>query len=404
MWAVWPTSVPAMRSGSSSQGGPLRVGLLTREWPPEVYGGAGVHVEYLVRELRRLADVDVHTFGGTAGGATAHSCDPRLAGANPALQVLSTDLSIAAATAGCDLVHSHTWYADLAGHLSALLHGIPHVVTTHSLEPHRPWKAEQLGGGYAVSSWAERTAVLAADAVIAVSQGMARDVLASYPALDPARLHVVVNGIDTEQYAAVAATGVLERYGVDPAEPYALFVGRITRQKGLAHLLRAAREVPGQLVLCAGAPDTPEIAAETEELVAELQRTRPGVVWVREMLAREDVIQLLSHATAFACPSVYEPLGIVNLEAMACGTAVVASSVGGIPEVVVDGVTGLLVPYDDRDPGAFEAGLATALTTVLADPGRAEAMGRAGRARAVEHFGWDAVARATLEVYASVLR
>ncbi len=384
--------------------GPVRVGLLTREWPPEVYGGAGVHVEYLVRELRRLADVDVHSFGGTEGGATAHSPDQRLATANPALQVLSTDLTIAAATAGCDVVHSHTWYADLAGHLSALLHGIPHVVTTHSLEPHRPWKAEQLGGGYAVSSWAERTAVLAADAVIAVSQAMARDVLASYPELDPARLHVVSNGIDTEQYAAVAATDVLERYGVDAAEPYALFVGRITRQKGLSHLLRAARDVPGQLVLCAGAPDTPEIAAETGELVAELQRTRPGVVWVREMLPREDVIQLLSHATAFACPSVYEPLGIVNLEAMACGTAVVASSVGGIPEVVVDGVTGRLVPYDEVDPGAFEAGLATALTAVLGDPAEAEVMGQAGRARAVEHFGWDAVARATLDVYSSVLR
>jgi starch synthase len=382
----------------------LRTGLLTREWPPEVYGGAGVHVEYLVRELRRLADVDVHTFGGTEAGATAHSPDPRLSGANAALQVLSTDLSIAAATAGCDVVHSHTWYADLAGHLSSLLHGIPHVVTTHSLEPHRPWKAEQLGGGYAVSSWAERTAVLAADAVIAVSRGMARDVLASYPELDPARVHVVSNGIDTEQYAAVEATDVLERHGVDPAAPYAVFVGRITRQKGLSHLLRAARDVPGQLVLCAGAPDTPEIAAETEQLVADLQASRPGVVWVREMLPREDVVQLLSHATAFVCPSVYEPLGIVNLEAMACGTAVVASAVGGIPEVVVDGETGRLVPYDPDDPVAFEAGLAAALVEVLADPVRATAMGRAGRARAVEHFGWDAVARRTLEVYESVLR
>ena len=381
----------------------LRAGLLTREWPPEVYGGAGVHVAYLVRELRRLADVDVHSFGGTEAGAVAHSPDPRLAGANAALQVLSTDLSIAAATAGCDVVHSHTWYADLAGHLSSLLHGIPHVVTTHSLEPHRPWKAEQLGGGYAVSSWAERTAVLAADAVIAVSHGMARDVMASYPELDPGRVHVVSNGIDTEQYAAVAATDVLERHGVDPAVPYALFVGRITRQKGLSHLLRAARDVPGQLVLCAGAPDTPDIAAETEQLVAELQRSRPGVLWVREMLPREDVVQLLSHATAFVCPSVYEPLGIVNLEAMACGTAVVASAVGGIPEVVVDGETGRLVAYDPDDPAAFEAELAAALASVVADPAGAAAMGQAGRARAIEHFGWDAVARRTLEVYESVL-
>ena len=388
----------------------MRIGLLTREWPPEVYGGAGVHVEHLVRALRgRGADVDVHSFGGTADGATAHSPDPRLASANAALQVLSTDLSIAAALSpdgrpGLDVVHSHTWYADLAGHVSSLLHGVPHVVTTHSLEPHRPWKAEQLGGGYALSSWAERTAVLGADAVVAVSRGMARDVLASYPELDPTRVHVVYNGIDAERYAPTTDTDVLERLGVDPAVPYALFVGRITRQKGLAHLLRAAREVPGQLVLCAGAPDTPEIAAETAALVAELQAARPGVVLISEMLPRADVVQLLSHATVFACPSVYEPLGIVNLEAMACGTAVVASDVGGIPEVVVDGATGLLVHYDEADPDGFEAGLAAALTALLADPERAAAMGRAGRARAVAEFDWDAIAVQTLALYESVLR
>jgi starch synthase len=382
----------------------MRAAVLTREWPPEVYGGAGVHVEYLVRELRRLMTVDVHSFGGTRDGATAHSADPRLAGANSALQVLSTDLSIAAATAGCDVVHSHTWYADLAGHLSALLHGIPHVVTTHSLEPHRPWKAEQLGGGYRISSWAERTAVLAADAVIAVSRGMARDVLASYPELDPERVHVVVNGIDSEEYAPVTATDVLERHGVDPGTPYAVFVGRITRQKGLVHLLRAARDLPGQLVLCAGAPDTPEIAAETADLVADLQRTRQGVVWISDMLPKPDVIQLLSHATCFVCPSVYEPLGIVNLEAMACGTAVVASAVGGIPEVVADGETGVLVPYDERDPSGFEAGLASAVAAVIDDPARAASMGAAGRDRAVAEFGWDAVARQTRDVYTQVLR
>jgi starch synthase len=387
----------------------MRIGLLTREWPPEVYGGAGVHVEHLVRALRgRGADVDVHSFGGTADGATAHSPDPRLASANAALQVLSTDLSIAAALSpdgrpGLDVVHSHTWYADLAGHVASLLHGVPHVVTTHSLEPHRPWKAEQLGGGYALSSWAERTAVLGADAVVAVSRGMARDVLASYPELDPTRVHVVYNGIDAERYAPTTDTDVLERLGVDPAVPYALFVGRITRQKGLAHLLRAAREVPGQLVLCAGAPDTPEIAAETAALVAELQAARPGVVLISEMLPRADVVQLLSHATVFACPSVYEPLGIVNLEAMACGTAVVASDVGGIPEVVVDGATGLLVHYDEADPDGFEAGLAAALTALLADPDRAAAMGRAGRARAVAEFDWDAIAVQTLALYESVL-
>ena len=285
-----------------------------------------------------------------------------------------------------------------------LLHVFPHVVTTHSLEPHRPWKAEQLGGGYAVSSWAEKTALLGADAVVAVSEGMARDVLASYPELDPARVRVVYNGIDSAFYRPVEATDVLERHGIDPSEPYAIFVGRITRQKGLAHLLRAAKEVPGQLVLCAGAPDTPEIAAETDQLVAELQAARPGVVLISTMLPKADVVQLLSHATVFVCPSVYEPLGIVNLEAMACGTAVVASAVGGIPEVVVDGETGVLVPYDEADPRGFEAAFARSLTDVLGDPSRAAAMGRAGRERAVAQFGWDAIARQTLEVYASVLR
>jgi starch synthase len=383
----------------------MRIGVLTREWPDQVYGGAGVHVEHLVRALRAAGtDVDVHSFGGTADGATAHDPDPELQGANAALQVLSTDLRIAAATAGCDVVHSHTWYADLAGHLSALLHGVPHVVTTHSLEPHRPWKAEQLGGGYAISSWAEKTAVLAADAVVAVSQGMARDVLASYPELDPDRVHVIYNGIDAAAYAPVDGTDVLERYGVDPSVPYAVFVGRITRQKGLAHLLRAAEDLPGQLVLCAGAPDTPEIAAETSDLVEGLQKARRGVVLISEMLPKDQVAQLLSHATVFVCPSVYEPLGIVNLEAMACGTAVVASAVGGIPEVVVDGETGLLVPYDEHDPRAFEAGLAAQVAALLADPARADAMGRAGRERAVAEFDWDAIARRTIELYASLQR
>ena len=381
----------------------MRIGVLTREWPPEVYGGAGVHVEYLVRELRRLAEVDVHSFGGNSLGAVAHAADPGLADQNAALQTFSVDLRIAAATAGCDLVHSHTWYADLAGHLSALLHGIPHVLTTHSLEPHRPWKAEQLGGGYRLSSWAERTALVAADAVIAVSAGMRRDVLDVYPDTDPDRVHVVYNGIDTQEYAPAPGVDVLERHGIDPAVPYAVFVGRITRQKGLEHLLRAAGDLPGQLVLCAGAPDTPEIAASTADLVTALQQRRSGVVWIREMVPKTDVVQLLSHATVFVCPSIYEPLGIVNLEAMACGTAVVASAVGGIPEVVVDGVTGLLVPYSADDPGSFEAGLATSVAALLSDPSRAHSLGTAGRARAVAEFGWDAVARRTLEVYQAVL-
>ena len=381
----------------------MRIGVLTREWPPEVYGGAGVHVEYLVRELRRLAEVDVHSFGGTSLGAVAHAADPGLVDQNAALQTFSVDLRIAAATAACDLVHSHTWYADLAGHLSALLHGIPHVLTTHSLEPHRPWKAEQLGGGYRLSSWAERTALVAADAVIAVSEGMRRDVLDVYPETDPDRVHVVYNGIDTQEYAPVADVAVLERHGIDPAVPYVIFVGRVTRQKGLEYLLRAAGDLPGQLVLCAGAPDTPEIAASTADLVAALQARRSGVIWIREMVPKTDVVQLLSHATVFVCPSIYEPLGIVNLEAMACSTAVVASAVGGIPEVVVDGVTGLLVPYSADDPGSFEVGLATTVASLLDDPARAASLGAAGRARAVAEFGWDAVARRTLEVYEAVL-
>ena len=384
----------------------MRIGVLTREWPPEIYGGAGVHVEHLVRALRAAGtDVDVHSFGGTAGGATPHGPDPRLAGANAALGVLSTDLAIAAAIGpDVDVVHSHTWYADLAGHLAGLLLDIPHVVTTHSLEPHRPWKAEQLGGGYRLSSWAERTAVLAADAVVAVSQGMARDVLASYPELDPGRMHVIYNGIDAQTYAPTDEIDVLARHGVDPGQPYALFVGRITRQKGLAHLLRAARDLPGQLVLCAGAPDTLEIASETADLVAELQAARPGVVLISDMLPVPEVVQLLSRATVFVCPSVYEPLGIVNLEAMACGTAVVASDVGGIPEVVLDGETGVLVHYDEHDPEAFERDLGQALGQLLGDPSRAAAMGQAGRERALATFGWEAVAAQTLELYGSLRR
>ena len=376
----------------------MRIGLLTREWPPAVYGGAGVHVEYLVRELRRLAEVDVHCFGEARTDASAHESDPALTDTNPALQTLSVDLRIAAATADCDVLHSHTWYADLAGHVSGLLHGRPHVVTMHSLEPLRPWKAEQLGGGYRLSSWAERVAVEGADAVIAVSEGMARDIRVSYPEVDPARIHVVHNGIDAQEYSPTEASDALHRYGVDPAVPYVLFVGRITRQKGLAHLLRAARDLPGQLVLCASAPDTADIAAETEALVAELQQHRSGVIWIRDSVPRSDVVQLLSHATAFACPSVYEPLGIVNLEAMACGTAVVATAVGGIPEVVVDGETGLLVQLDDQ----VEVALAARLTELLEDPDRAAALGRAGRERAVATFGWEAIAQRTMAVYEQV--
>ncbi|BCL16644.1 glycogen synthase [Micromonospora sagamiensis] len=393
---------------------PLRVDLLTREYPPEVYGGAGVHVEYLARELRRLAHVRVHCFGAprTGEGVTAYAEPAELAGANAALRTMGVDLAMAAGCAGTDVVHSHTWYANLAGHTAKLLHGVPHVVTVHSLEPLRPWKAEQLGGGYALSSWCERTAIEAADAVIAVSAGMMRDVLAAYPAVDPAKVRVVHNGIDTAQYAPDHGTDVLTRLGVDPSRPSVVYVGRITRQKGLPYLLRAARSLPAdaQLVLLAGAPDTPEIAAEVEDLVDELRAKRSGVVWVAEMLPKHEVIQVLTHATVFVCPSVYEPMGIVNLEAMACETAVVATATGGIPEVVADGETGLLVPIEQAtdgsgtplDPDRFVADLAGAVNALLADPERVEKFGRAGRRRAVEHFSWDAIAERTVEVYRSV--
>ena len=382
----------------------MKAALLTREYPPEVYGGAGVHVEYLARELARILDVDVHCFGANRSGATAYRPDPTLAGANAALQTMSVDLAMVAGLAGADVVHSHTWYANLAGHLAKLLYGVPHVLTTHSLEPLRPWKAEQLGGGYALSGFCEQTAIESADAVIAVSEGMRRDVLASYPALDPDRQHVIGNGIDTTEYAPDRRVDVLLRHGIDPSRPVVLFVGRITRQKGVAHLLAAARllDPAAQLVLCAGAPDTPEIAREVAAAVADLRGTRDGVVWIEQMLPKPDVIALLSQASVFVCPSIYEPLGIVNLEAMACETAVVASAVGGIPEVVVDGETGLLVPYDADDATAFEAGLAARMNALLANPVRATAMGLAGRRRAVEHFSWTAVAERTAALYRSL--
>ncbi len=384
----------------------MKVSVLTREFPPDVYGGAGVHVDFLVRELRRLVDADVQCMGEPREGATAHSeDDPRLRDANAALRILSTDLTMTAAVGTSDLVHSHTWYAGMAGHLAKLLYDIPHVMTAHSLEPQRPWKAEQLGGGYRVSSWAERTAMEGADAVVAVSRGMREDVLASYPGIDPERVHVISNGIDSDFYRPDHDTDVLERLGVDLGRPYVAFVGRITRQKGVPHLLRAGLHMDPslQLVLLAGAADTPELKAETDGLIEELRSNRDGVFVVSEMLPREDVRQVLTHALAFCCPSVYEPLGIVNLEAMACETAVVASDVGGIPEVVVEGDTGFLVHYDVEDPEGFETRFAEAVNRLVADPAEAERMGLAGRARAVEEFGWDAVAARTVELYQSLL-
>jgi starch synthase len=393
----------------------VNVGILTREYPPDVYGGAGVHVEYLARELARLIDVTVHAWGADRDeqepAVRAYEPWDALVGKAPhlaALRAMSIDLAMAAGVEGADVVHSHTWYANLAGHLAKLVHGVPHVATVHSLEPLRPWKAEQLGGGYALSSWCERTALEAADAVIAVSQGMRRDVLACYPAVDPDRVQVVYNGVDADEYKPDPGTDVLERYGVDASRPSVVFVGRITRQKGVPHLLRAALHIDpeAQLVLCAGAPDTPEIAAEVTERMERVRAERGNVVWLQEMLPKQEVIQLLSHATVFVCPSIYEPLGIVNLEAMACEAAVVATATGGIVEVVVDGETGLLVPFapvpgsiDPADPDAFAAAIAERVNQLIADPERTRRMGKAGRERAVEQFAWPAIAEETVSIY-----
>jgi starch synthase len=394
----------------------MRVAMMTREYPPEVYGGAGVHVTELVAHLRHLCAVDVHCIGSPRTDAFVHQPDPRLRGSNPTLSTLSSDLVMANAAASAAVVHSHTWYTGLAGHLAALLYDIPHVVTAHSLEPLRPWKAEQLGGGYRVSSWVERSAVTTADAVIAVSSGMRADMLRVYPDLDQSLVHVIRNGIDTDMWYPVEplatapparaepAESILAELGVDPSRPTVAFVGRITRQKGVAHLLAAAHRFSPeiQLVLCAGAPDTPEIAAEVSGKVTELAHQRTGVFWVREMLPVGKLREILSAATVFVCPSVYEPLGIVNLEAMACATAVVASDVGGIPEVVADEITGSLVHYDLRDPAGYETRLAEAVNALAADPERAQRYGRAGRRRCIEEFSWTRIAEQTLAIYRKV--
>jgi len=401
----------------------LRVALLTREYPPEVYGGAGVHVEYLARELARLAEVTVHAWGadrpahpGDNPAVRSYRPWEALAGDEPylaALQALSIDLTMTAGSADAQVVHSHTWYANLAGHLASLVYGIPHVATVHSLEPLRPWKAEQLGGGYALSSYAERTGLESAAAIIAVSAAMREDLLQTYPAIDPARVSVIHNGIDTEHFRRDLRGGVLVARGIDPARPIVLFVGRMTRQKGIAHLLAAAAQFDpsAQLVLVAGSPDTPELAAEVGRGLDRLRRNRDGVIWIAEMVPRAELVQILSHASVFVCPSVYEPLGIVNLEAMACELPVVATDTGGIPEVVVDGVTGLLVPFEPRDDGsrepvdpvAFAAGIAQGVNALLADPVRAAALGAAGRHRVIERFSWSVIAQRTVELYRSVL-
>ncbi|MFI9509256.1 glycogen synthase [Nocardia sp. NPDC052566] len=382
--------------------------MLTREYPPEVYGGAGVHVTQLTSRLRRLCDVTVHCMGVPRTDAVVHQPDPSLYAANAALQMMSAQLRMADAAGQVDVVHSHTWYTGLAGHLAATLYGIPHILTAHSLEPRRPWKAEQLGGGYRLSSWSERNAVEHADAIIAVSEGMRRDVLDAYPSIDADRVHVIHNGIDGAMWhpgpALAHSRPILAELGVRTDRPIVAFVGRITRQKGVAHLLAAAREFDPeiQLVLCAGAPDTEELALEVAAAVEELHRGRGNVFWVREMLPTEQIRQILSAATVFVCPSVYEPLGIVNLEAMACATAVVASDVGGIPEVVVDGGTGRLVHYDPAATEEFEHGLAEAINEVACDPVLAAEFGAAGRARAIADFDWSSIAARTVRLYDQV--
>lgn len=399
---------------SQGYAGAVRVDLLTREFPPEVYGGAGVHVAELAAHLQSLVDLTVRCFGADrrTAGVHAYEVDPHLAAANAALGVAGVDLAMAADCAGADVVHSHTWYANLAGHVASLLHGIPHVATTHSLEPRRPWKAEQLAGGYRLSSWCERTALEAADALIAVSAGMRADVLECYPTIDPSKVHVIYNGIDTERFHQVDGRDALVARGIDPSRPLVLFVGRITRQKGLTHLLSAAALLADdvQLLVCGSAPDTPELGAEIDAQIAQLATRRDGVHVTATAVPGPELIALLSAADVFCCPSVYEPMGIVNLEAMACHTPVVATATGGIPEVVDDGVTGLLVPPgatdatgEPSDPHDFARRLADALDSVLRDRARARAMGEAGRRRAVEAFAWPAIARKTADLYATLI-
>ena len=383
-----------------------RVGLVTKEWPPQVYGGAGVHAVQLTEALRELAgvSVDVHCFGGVRDdGAFGYSTPASFAEANPAVQAIATDLEIANNLQNVNVIHSHTWYANMAGHFGSLLHGIPHVITAHSLEPLRPWKADQLGGGYQISSWAEKSAYESADAIIAVSDGMRADVLAAYPNVDPAKVVTIRNGVDVDRFKPTADTALLAELGI--TDRYAIFVGRITRQKGLAHLLRAWQNVPAEygLVLAAGSPDEETIGNEVKGLIEELQKTRSNVIWIPEMLPHEKLCALLTSADLFICPSIYEPLGIVNLEAMACETAVLATRVGGIPEVVADGSTGKLVNYSG-DGSALESDLSSAISELMNNPALLKQYGEAGRKRAAAEFGWPAVARATLALYQSLTK
>jgi alpha-maltose-1-phosphate synthase len=383
-----------------------RVGLVTKEWPPQVYGGAGVHAVQLTEALRNLdgVSVDVHCFGGVRDdGAFGYSTPTSFESANPAVQAIATDLEIANHLQNVDVIHSHTWYANMAGHFGSLLHGLPHVITAHSLEPLRPWKADQLGGGYQISSWAEKSAYESADAIIAVSDGMRADVLAAYPSIDPAKVVTIRNGVDVDRFRPTTDSALLIELGITGR--YAIFVGRITRQKGLAHLLRAWQNVPVEygLVLAAGSPDEEMIGNEVKALIEELQKTRPNVIWIPDMLPHEKLCALLTSADLFICPSIYEPLGIVNLEAMACETAVLATRVGGIPEVVADGNTGKLVNYNG-DGAVLEHDLSNAIIELMKEPAVLKQYGEAGRKRAAAEFGWPAVARATLALYQSLIK
>ena len=383
-----------------------RIGIVTKEWPPAVYGGAGVHVVQLTEALRKVAgiQVDVHCFGGVRNdGSFGYETPAEFASSNPALQAIATDLAIAANLGEVDLIHSHTWYANMAGHTASLLYGTPHIVSAHSLEPLRPWKAEQLGGGYKISSWAEKTAYESAAAIIAVSDGMRADVISAYPDVDPAKIVTIRNGVDTTKFAPNHNDSVLKEFGITGR--YAMFVGRITRQKGLAHLLRAWKKVPAEygLVLAAGSPDEETVGNEVAALIAELQATRPNVWWIKEMLPHDKLTAALTQADLFLCPSIYEPLGIVNLEAMGCQTAVLASRVGGIPEVVSHKVTGELVDYTS-DHTKFEADLTEAISSLMSQPELLQQYGEAGRKRAENEFGWDAVAAQTISLYRSVIK
>lgn len=383
----------------------VKVAMITKEWPPNIYGGAGVHVTNLVSALQELPDLhsEVHCFGAKRLDALAHELTGELSSLNPAFQALLIDNDIASQLTQIDVVHSHTWYANFAGYLAARIHGVPHIVTAHSLEPLRPWKAEQLGSGYQISSWVEKKSFIESAAIIAVSDGMRRDVLQAYPEIDSSKVKTIRNGINTEKFSPNYDAKVLEKYGIK--SEFALFVGRITRQKGLAHLLRAWNAVDPKftLVVAASSPDEPAIGLEVEKLISELSAKRGNVIWIKEMLPLPELTALLTQAQSFVCPSIYEPLGIVNLEAMACETAVVASKVGGIPEVVVHNETGLLVDYSS-DINEFERQLGAAINAVMSDPALASGLGKAGRVRAINEFGWDKVAHQTADLYRSVIK